>query len=30
MVVIKPKDVGFPSDRVREAFGLAPLDRNID
>lgn len=26
MVVIKPKDVGFPADRVREAFGLAPLD----
>jgi hypothetical protein len=26
-VVIKPKEVGFPADRVREAFGLAPLDR---
>lgn len=26
-VVLKPKEVGFPADRVREAFGLAPLDR---
>lgn len=26
-VVLKPKEVGFPADRAREAFGLAPLDR---
>ena len=26
-VVLKPKKVCFPADRVREAFGLAPLNR---
>lgn len=26
-VVLKPKEVGFPADRAREAFGLAPFDR---
>jgi hypothetical protein len=26
VVVIKPKHIGFPADRVREAFGLPPID----
>lgn len=26
-VILRPKNVGFPADRVREAFGLAPLDQ---
>lgn len=26
-VMLKPKEVGFPADRVRKAFGLAPFDR---
>ena len=26
-VVLKPAHIGFPADRVREAFGLAPLAR---
>ena len=24
MIVLKPKDIDFPADRVREAFGVAP------
>lgn len=28
VVVIKPKGIDFPADRVREAFGLLPLDRH--
>jgi hypothetical protein len=27
MIVMKPKGIDFPADRVREAFGLAPIDR---
>lgn len=27
MLLLKPKGIDFPADRVREAFGLAPLDR---
>lgn len=27
MIVLKPKGIDFPADRVREAFGLAPIDR---
>ncbi len=27
MWVLKPKGADFPADRVREAFGLPPLDR---
>lgn len=26
MVVLQPKHIGFPADRVREAFGLPPSD----
>ncbi len=26
-VILRPKNVGFPADRVREAFGLAPLNQ---
>lgn len=26
-IVLKPAHIGFPADRVREAFGLPPLDR---
>lgn len=29
MVVIEPKHIGFPVDRVREAFGLAPSAPDI-
>lgn len=27
MIVLNPKGIDFPADRVREAFGLAPVDR---
>lgn len=27
MIVMKPKGIDFPADRVREAFGLTPIDR---
>ena len=27
MIVMKPKGIDFPADRVREAFGLPPVDR---
>lgn len=27
MIVMKPKDIDFPADRVREAFGLLPVNR---
>jgi hypothetical protein len=27
MIVLKPKGIDFPADRVRESFGLAPIDR---
>jgi hypothetical protein len=27
MIVLKPKGIDFPADRVREAFGLPPIDR---
>ena len=27
MIVLKPKGIDFPADRVREAFGLSPIDR---
>lgn len=27
MMLLKPKGIDFPADRVREAFGMAPLDR---
>lgn len=27
MILLKPKGIDFPADRVREAFGLAPIDR---
>ena len=29
MIVMKPKGIDFPVDRVREAFGLAPIDRRV-
>ncbi|MGH8528218.1 MAG: DUF6933 domain-containing protein [Nevskiales bacterium] len=28
-IVCKPKHIGMPADRVREAFGLAPIDRRV-
>lgn len=27
MIVLKPKGIDYPADRVREAFGLSPLER---
>lgn len=27
MIVLKPKGIDYPADRVREAFGLPPIDR---
>ena len=27
MIVLKPKGIDYPADRVREAFGLPPLER---
>lgn len=27
MIVVNPKGIDYPADRVREAFGLAPIDR---
>jgi hypothetical protein len=27
IVVIRPKNIGFPADRAREAFGLPPMDQ---
>jgi hypothetical protein len=29
MIVLKPKGIDFPADRVREAFGLRPIDRRV-
>ncbi len=29
MIVLKPKGIDFPADRVREAFGLPPIDRRV-
>lgn len=29
MIVMKPKGIDFPADRVRDAFGLAPIDRRV-
>jgi hypothetical protein len=28
-IVLKPKDIVFPADRVREVFGLAPIDHRL-